>query len=276
MSSYMDNSFADALQQILTKECTPRVIRQIEHGDSCDSLWASLEESGFPNAMVPEEDGGAGLSLTEAFPLLELCGAHALPLPLGETMVMRALLSASGQPGRGGIQRIEAGHELPTDLVNLLACVYSAQLSGALQTTFKLTLQYANERAQFGRAIGKFQAIQHQLSVMAEHVFAARMAAQMGCSAPLQQLSLEAVAVAKDRTSEAAQEVAAIAHAVHGAIGFTEEYDLQLYTRRLHDWRCVGGSESYWHDVLGSALVSRNGSALDLARAVSDVSWSPA
>ena len=49
-----------------------------------------------------------------------------------------------------------------------------------------------------------------------------------------------ACAVAKARTSEAAVTVAAIAHAVHGAIGITEEFDLQLYTRRLHAWR-VGG-----------------------------------
>ena len=80
------------------------------------------------------------------------------------------------------------------------------------------------------------------------------------------------VAVAKARTSEAALEVAALAHSIHGAIGFTEEYDLQLFTRRLHAWRQAAGSESYWHDVLGEELVQRrDGLALDMLRATADL-----
>ena len=60
-----------------------------------------------------------------------------------------------------------------------------------------------------------------------------------------------ACAVAKARTSEAAVQVAAIAHALHGAMGVTEEYDLQLSTRRLHEWRMAHGSETHWHRELG-------------------------
>ena len=60
-----------------------------------------------------------------------------------------------------------------------------------------------------------------------------------------------ACAVAKARTSEAAVQVASIAHALHGAMGITEEYDLQLCTRRLHEWRMAHGSETYWHRQLG-------------------------
>jgi acyl-CoA dehydrogenase len=67
------------------------------------------------------------------------------------------------------------------DVQLLLGCINAVQLAGALQAVFSQTLQYANDREQFGRPIGKFQAIQHQLSVMAEHTFAARMAAQIGC-----------------------------------------------------------------------------------------------
>jgi acyl-CoA dehydrogenase len=158
------------------------------------------------------------------------------------------------------------------DLEALQACAAAAQLSGALMHTFQRTLQYANERQQFGRPIGKFQAIQHQLSVISEHTFAARMAAQIGCHAAAATPDRLRVAVAKARTSEAALEVAALAHSIHGAIGFTAEFDLQLYTRRLHAWRQAAGSESYWHDVLGEELVDRReGLALDLVRAVTDV-----
>jgi acyl-CoA dehydrogenase len=158
------------------------------------------------------------------------------------------------------------------DVRTLLACLYAAQLSGALMSVFNRTLQYANDRRQFGRPIGKFQAIQHQLSVIAEHAYAARMAAQIGCRGDGATPNRLAVAVAKARTSEASLETAALAHSIHGAIGFTEEYDLQLFTRRLHAWRQACGSESYWHTVLGTALIDHHtGPAVDLARAVTDV-----
>ncbi len=153
------------------------------------------------------------------------------------------------------------------DLKTWEACIASAQLAGAMQSVLIRSLQFANEREQFGRPIGKFQAIQHQLSVIAEHAFAARMAAQMGCNSNTYLPQKLAVAVAKARTSEAAVEVAALSHSIHGAIGFTAEFDLQLYTRRLHLWRQAGGSESHWHSVLGAALVDQHdGLALDLLR----------
>jgi acyl-CoA dehydrogenase len=152
-----------------------------------------------------------------------------------------------------------------------LACVFAAQLAGALMAVFDRTLQFANDRHQFGKPIGKFQAIQHQLSVMAEHVFAARMAAQIGCHSNNITPDLHRVAIAKARTSEAALEVAGLSHSIHGAIGFTAEFDLQLLTRRLHLWRQAAGSESYWHSVLGEALVNKSGLALDLIRSTTDI-----
>jgi acyl-CoA dehydrogenase len=139
-------------------------------------------------------------------------------------------------------------------------------------TVFSRTLHYANDRNQFGRPIGKFQAIQHQLSVISEHVFAARMAAQIGCQSVSATPDRLRVAIAKARTSEAALEVASLSHSIHGAIGFTAEFDLQLFTRRLHLWRQAGGSESYWHDVLGADLVNHySGCALDMLRATTDI-----
>ncbi|MDB5878913.1 MAG: acyl-CoA dehydrogenase [Variovorax sp.] len=329
------DQFTDALRDLLNDQCTLRHVRDIEAGGPASSLWDALESSGFADALLPESQGGAGLSLADAFPLFELCGSFALPVPLAETMVARALLAAADvKPPQGSIalgrllpqddrnavcERVACGRTadwvlaaqadgcvlLPTgsatmsDAVFVLdatlvwntaareealslpvafnvrlyqACLAAAQLSGALMAVFDRTLQYANDRNQFGRPIGKFQAIQHQLAVISEHVFAARMAAQIGCRADGWQPDLLRVAVAKARTGEAALEVASLSHSIHGAIGFTEEFDLQLFTRRLHAWRQVGGSESYWHDVLGNALLDARGSlALDLIRTTTDI-----
>lgn len=146
------------------------------------------------------------------------------------------------------------------------AIIAAAQIAGALERVLALTLQFANDRVQFGRPLGKFQAIQHQLAVMAENVAAARMAAQIGFdSASSWPLPMRAAA-AKARTSEAAALAAPMAHAIHGAIGVTAELDLQLYTRRLHEWRADFGSESAWNRAIGRALVAGGQSALDFMR----------
>lgn len=149
---------------------------------------------------------------------------------------------------------------LPADVAGLQAgaLLTAIAMAGAMQRVLELTVGYANERSQFGKSIGKFQAVQQQLSVMAEQVFAARMAAQIGCANEAGTTRPDALrsAVAKARASEAAQQVVAIAHAVHGAIGITGEYDLQLYTRRLQEWRGDFGSQAHWHAQLGAALLA--------------------
>jgi len=147
------------------------------------------------------------------------------------------------------------------------AALSAALLAGTLQRVLETTVAFANERVQFGRSIGKFQAIQHQLAVMAEHVVAAHMAAQIGCSGdgPLP-VPLRA-ALAKARTSEAAALAAPMAHAVHGAIGITAELDLQLYTRRLHELRADFGAETHWNRILGRALLDADAPlAIDFMR----------
>lgn len=178
-------------------------------------------------------------------------------------------LAASLRWEAGAGTRLDA-QVAPRQLEALAAALHASLLSGAMKKVFDLTMAYANERVQFGKPIGKFQAIQHQLSLMAEHVAAAAIAAEAAFHAQGDPVpGFSACAAAKARASEAAQLVASIAHAVHGAIGVTEEYDLQLFTRRLHEWRMAHGSESYWHRELGRLCLENEGHSLtDLARAV--------
>jgi acyl-CoA dehydrogenase len=242
------NEFVASLDRLLADMCPPSVVRAVERGAAADALWQALERSGFLDALVPESRGGAGLGLADAFELFVLQGRHAVPVPMALTMVARAL-------GRD--------HDRPEALPRELAAVVTAaQIVGALERVLELSVAFANQRVQFGRPIGKFQAIQHQLAVMAEQVAAARMAAQLGCQGaaegPKPGLLPDRLhaAVAKSRTSEAAGLVAPMAHAIHGAIGITAELDLQLYTRRLHAWRAEHGSELAWNRVLGEAVLA--------------------
>ena len=68
--------------------------------------------------------------------------------------------------------------------------------------------------------------------------------------------SLAETAAAKLRIGQAAHTLTALAHQVHGAIGFTEEYSLQLWTRRLWAWREEFGNETDWARELGSAVIA--------------------
>lgn len=146
-----------------------------------------------------------------------------------------------------------------------LALALAAQIAGAADRALELTLQYANQRTQFGKPIGKFQALQQQLSEMAEWVFSARMASQIGAQSNNWEVATLPAAIAKTQTSAVAAPIAEVAHAVHAAIGITAEYDLQIYTRRLYEWARLGGGEPYWAHHIGQQAIT-GGSLLDFMR----------
>ena len=228
-----------------------------------------------PIAIAPfaEDDNGRIVARHAPYGLV----AQWFILPLAGRWLLLARSRAKCTPG--GIHgSLHADLEWPSEAIadftareplawhDAGAIVAAAQVAGAMERVLDMTLQFANDRVQFGRPLGKFQAIQHQLAVMAENAAAARMAAQIGFDSPnAWPLPLRA-ATAKARTSEAAALAAPMAHAIHGAIGVTAELDLQLYTRRLHEWRAEFGSERVWNAASGRALLASGRSALDFMR----------
>ncbi len=141
----------------------------------------------------------------------------------------------------------------------LMAMMRVQQIAGAMDAVLAMSVRYATERVQFGRAIGKFQVIQQYLAVMAGEAAAASAAATMAAGAfalaqdDPRKFGLLAGA-AKLRAGEAAGKVAELAHQVHGAIGFSQEYDLHRLTRRLWSWRDDDGRETDWARLLGQSL----------------------
>jgi acyl-CoA dehydrogenase len=142
------------------------------------------------------------------------------------------------------------------------ALIRAQQLAGAMERCLEHALTYAQERKQFGRPIGKFQAIQHMLAEAAGQYAAAAAAADMAIDAWEADDFPFAVAVAKARTGEAAGKVAEIAHQVHGAMGFTHEHPLHFATRRLWSWRDEFGSDAYWQERIGRLVCEAGGAAL--------------
>ena len=147
------------------------------------------------------------------------------------------------------------------DLLLLSAAARAALIAGALDAVLDMSVGYAQEREAFGRPISKFQAVQHLLARLAGEAAAASVAAQaagwaLDRAAPSIGDALLDVAAAKVRAGEAAGAGAAIAHQVHGAIGYTAEHELHRFTRRLWAWRDDYGTETFWAERLGHHVAS--------------------
>jgi len=128
----------------------------------------------------------------------------------------------------------------------------AAMMAGAARQALELSVAYAGQRQQFGRPIGKFQAVQQYLAAMAGEVLLSRVAAEAAALAVDAGSGADlAVAAAKAVAGQAAGQVTALAHQVHGAIGFTGEHPLRHSTTRLWAWRDEAGNEEEWSAALG-------------------------
>ena len=218
-------------------------------GTVTDVAW-----SGAAKHLVVLAAGAAGpvlalvdVSGIEATSAANLAGEPRGSLVLDDVAASGALLSSA---------RVE-------ELKARYALARAVQLAAALEQVLAWTVQYAGERVQFGRPLGKFQAIQMELAEMAGEVTAvtaltdaAVQAVERGENVVL------ACAAAKVRAGAAVEVVARLAHQVHGAIGFTQEHKLHHLTRRLWSWRDEAGSELAWSRVLGTGLLAGGGDDL--------------
>ncbi len=107
------------------------------------------------------------------------------------------------------------------------------EMVGGAEAVVAMTVEYARQRTQFGRPIGAFQAVQHHCANMATDLEGCRhIAYQAAWKIAAGEPADREVAMAKAWVSGAYQRICTLAHQCHGAIGFTREHDLQLYTRR--------------------------------------------
>lgn len=150
----------------------------------------------------------------------------------------------------------------PDQLLAFGATARCLSMAGAMERVLDMSVTYSTERRQFGRPIGKFQAVQQNLAFLAGEVAAAGAAADLAAQAFTVAPNLFAVGAAKLRCSEAAGVVSSIGHQVHGAIGFTEEHSLHFYTKRLLAWRDEFGRDLVWSRIMGRRVLAAGGAGL--------------
>jgi acyl-CoA dehydrogenase len=127
----------------------------------------------------------------------------------------------------------------------------AGQQLGALEWCLQRSVEYVMERKQFGRELGKFQVVQQMLAELADHTLAAAAITEAAAESGSPAL----VASARSRIADAADAAVTIAHQVHGAIGFSREYPLNVRTRRLMAWRDDYGEVLYWRRRLASGFL---------------------
>lgn len=351
---------ADQAERFFADFVAREVLAEADAGRWQAQLWNETAQAGFPLAYVPEDFGGIGLPAADAFALIRRAAYHALPLPLGETILARALwqtvqgdawvdpdpmapwtlpvdpdvvlsvrqvddgwsvsgtatcvpwandatallASAADQAGAGYLVLIPLEGVCPSirktianepradvllddvrvsgdavrpawefvarhGLKHYCALMRCHQMVGAMQRSLGHALTYAKERVQFGQPIAKMPAVQTMLVQAAAQSAAASAATDLATShfeASLGDASGHefdfVTALAKSRVGEAAGEVAAACHQVHGAMGFTQEHPLHFSSRRLWSWRDEAGSEGFWQEQIGNRVCAAGGSTL--------------
>lgn len=209
-----------------------RAVR-LPDGAGADALLVSAAVAGesLPALfVVPRNAHGLQLSTTPGF-------------DAGRRFALADFHAVAAQRIDDAAQRVE-GYARAAALVRLLI---AAEQLGAAQACLDLTVAYTATRKQFGRSIAGFQAVKHRCAEMMARIEAVRSAvagaaAQAAAGAPLAALVAECAAtkaMASDTVFWCAQE----ALQLHGGVGFTWEYDSQLYFKRAQ-------ASSHW---LGTA-----------------------
>jgi acyl-CoA dehydrogenase len=171
--------------------------------------------------------------------------------------------SAGNATTGAGVGR--GGGAAAADLITLLgALARSVQIAAALSRCQDLSVTYARQRRQFGRALADLPVIQQELAALAGEVAAAQSASRAAIGEAADGpgdwwtasagAAARSIAAAKVRAGLAATAGARSAHQIHGAIGITREYELHVHTRSLWAWRDEYGAERTWARRLGDTV----------------------
>lgn len=130
-SDAIRNLLTTSAEQLFSDLCDRDLVNSAEEGVWPEVLWRQLTDLGFTRALLPEEQGGSALALADLLPVLRLAGRHAVPLPLGETVIAGWLLAGAGLAVPGGplaFGPVDRGHSLTLSRVD-----GAWQLSGRLR-----------------------------------------------------------------------------------------------------------------------------------------------
>lgn len=274
----------DAAKAVFDGENTVERMRKMAAGEEVSDLWPQLAELGLIGLMGSEDAGGLEQPLVVMAGVAEAAGYAGLPeplveiagisVPLAEADELEALISGQSLSGVSSALRpyldyrlgsgntahsIDPLRKIVRDDRNKKdnamaefhgAVLSAAQLIGLASRMVDMSVEYAKDRQQFGKPIGTFQAIKHQL---------ANVYTQIEFTRPVIHLAALKGGVAVHNAKIAAIETATLAAEtaiqVHGGMGYTFEVDLHLFMKRAWALSGTWGDRNYHLKKLEDAIL---------------------
>jgi alkylation response protein AidB-like acyl-CoA dehydrogenase len=196
-------------------------------------------------AVVPADTPGLEV---ETFPSMDLTKPMGA-VHLNEARIGSEMLLA----GPADSENAFHGH-LYRRIVARATSALCAEMSGAAEANLQLAVDYAKQRVQFGSPIGRFQGVKHPLAEMLQALESFKSLLYYAAWA-LDERPEEAaryVAMAKALGSECVTRIGIDAIQIHGAVGYTWEYDPQLYLKRSKWSRAMYGDANHHYDQIAN------------------------
>jgi alkylation response protein AidB-like acyl-CoA dehydrogenase len=265
-----------------------RLLEQLAVGEvkgtlAMNELTGSYHLSDIKTLAVPEEDGfvltGTKMFVSDAavsdYLLIAAMTGTPRNTPLTVFLVNRNIAGLTiadletftndGQaqikldnvyiPSGQSLSQVDKGDGVLRQALEWAAVAKCAEMLGCAQAILELVVAYTKQRAQFDRPIGSFQAIQHYCANMATDLEGARVVTYRAAwkISTGKSSSMDA-SLAKSWVSSVASRLVYLAHQCFGAIGFTQDHDLQLFTRRLKAGEIMFGDESFHNSKIADFL----------------------
>lgn len=275
--------FAEAITDLMRSANSVAAARAWAAGETAagQDLWKRLADLGLTALVAPEDEGGLGGTLVDlavAFEVLghelavgpwiesaalapqldgEMVTAAAPPLApyAADAHVARLLSGTPGATHRSidstrTLTEVTGAEPFDDAALDRAVLAAAAQLVGAGERVLADSVTYVKQRKQFGRQIGSYQAIKHQL---ADVRIALDFARPLVLGAALGEVPVSA---AKVSAADAANLAARTGLQVHGAIGYTAEFDLSLWLNRIRSLVTAWGTPAYHRARVLESLVA--------------------
>ena len=161
-------------------------------------------------------------------------------------------------PKENILGKVDMGWPIAEETLERAVAAKCIEMVGGARITVEMSVDYAKQRVQFGHPIGSFQAIQHHCANMLTDLdgswFAAYQAAwkiSQGLPATME------VSIAKAWIGEAYRRITLLGHQIFGGIGFCEDNDINLYSRRANTGALIFGDTAFYYEKVARQLIER-------------------
>jgi len=277
--------FAQSLADLMARADSVAAARAWAQGDHEPglALWKRLAEQGVTALVLPEDDGGLGGTAVDLVVAFEVLGHHLAVGPWIESAALAPqaegeLVTAAVPPltpyaldadvatllhgsvasplrsidATRHLFEVDGAEPFDDDALDRATLACAAELLGCGERLLSDSVDYVQQRKQYGRTIGSYQAIKHQL---ADVRIALDFARPLVLGAALTGASRD-VSAAKVGAGDAAYLASRVALQVHGAIGYTAEFDLGLWINRVRALVGAWGTPSFHRGRIADSLVS--------------------